>query len=89
MNSAVNDFKANVKSAADFISLPATVEGLQESVASIGNTLNSVHPAVEVTQKTVEGHKKPWSYYSDVNWPPWRRLVGAARSFHHLQLHQN
>lgn len=58
LNSAVNHLRANVKSAADLISLPATVEGLQKSVASIGNTLNSVHLAVEAMQKTVDEHKK-------------------------------
>ncbi|KAF6344400.1 EF-hand calcium binding domain 14 [Rhinolophus ferrumequinum] len=58
LNSAVNHLRANVKSAADLISLPATVEGLQKSVASIGNTLNSVHLAVEAIQKTVDEHKK-------------------------------
>lgn len=58
LNSAVNHLKANVKSTADLISLPATVEGLQKSVASIGNTLNSVHLAVEAMQKTVDEHKK-------------------------------
>lgn len=58
LTSAVNHLKANVKSAADLISLPATVEGLQKSVASIGNTLNSVHLAVEAIQKTVDEHKK-------------------------------
>lgn len=58
LNSAVNHLKANIKSAADLISLPATVEGLQKSVASIGNTLNSVHLAVEAIQKTVDEHKK-------------------------------
>ncbi|MBZ3874704.1 EF-hand calcium-binding domain-containing protein 14 [Sciurus carolinensis] len=56
--SAVNHLKANVKSAADLISLPTTVEGLQKSVASIGNTLNSVHLAVEAIQKTVDEHKE-------------------------------
>lgn len=58
LTSAVNHLKANVKSAADLISLPATVEGLQKSVATIGNTLNSVHLAVEAVQKTVDEHKK-------------------------------
>ncbi|XP_014651943.1 PREDICTED: EF-hand calcium-binding domain-containing protein 14 isoform X2 [Ceratotherium simum simum] len=57
LTSAVNHLKANVKSAADLISLPATVEGLQKSVASIGNTLNSVHLAVEAIEKTVDEHK--------------------------------
>ncbi|KAM9244585.1 EF-hand calcium-binding domain-containing protein 14 isoform 1-T1 [Dugong dugon] len=58
LTSAVNHLKASVKSASDLISLPATVEGLQKSVASIGNTLNSVHLAVEAMQKTVDEHKK-------------------------------
>ncbi|KAM5247525.1 EF-hand calcium-binding domain-containing protein 14 isoform 2-T2 [Ctenodactylus gundi] len=58
LTSAVNHLKANVKSAADLINLPNTVEGLQKSVASIGNTLNSVHLAVDAIQKTVDDHKK-------------------------------
>ncbi|KAM6172673.1 EF-hand calcium-binding domain-containing protein 14 isoform 2-T2 [Erethizon dorsatum] len=58
LTSAVNHLKANVKSAADLISLPNTVEGLQKSVASIGNTLNSVRLAVETIQKTVDEHKR-------------------------------
>jgi hypothetical protein len=58
LTSAVNHIKANVKSAADLISLPTTVEGLQKSVASIGNTLSSVHLAVEAMQKTVDEHKQ-------------------------------
>ncbi|XP_032285549.1 EF-hand calcium-binding domain-containing protein 14 isoform X1 [Phoca vitulina] len=68
LTSAVNHLKANVKSAADLISLPATVEGLQKSVATIGNTLNSVHLAVEAIQKTVDEHKKTIeSLQSDMN----------------------
>ncbi|XP_016817929.2 EF-hand calcium-binding domain-containing protein 14 isoform X4 [Pan troglodytes] len=68
LTSAVNHLKANVKSAADLISLPTTVEGLQKSVASIGNTLNSVHLAVEALQKTVDEHKKTMELLqSDMN----------------------
>ncbi|XP_047580065.1 EF-hand calcium-binding domain-containing protein 14 isoform X3 [Lutra lutra] len=68
LTSAVNHLKANVKSAADLISLPSTVEGLQKSVATIGNTLNSVHLAVEAIQKTVDEHKKTMeSLQSDMN----------------------
>nr|KAF6377866.1 EF-hand calcium binding domain 14 [Myotis myotis] len=68
LNSAVTHLKANVKSAADLISLPATVEGLQKSVASIGSTLNSVHLAVEAIQKTVDEHKKAMELLqSDLN----------------------
>lgn len=58
LSSAVSHLETNVKSAADLLSLPSTVEGLQKSVASIGNTLNSVHLAVEAIQKTVDEHKK-------------------------------
>ncbi|KAB0363029.1 hypothetical protein FD754_007185, partial [Muntiacus muntjak] len=43
LTSAINHLKANVKLAADLISLPATVEGLQKSITSIGNTLNNIH----------------------------------------------
>ncbi|XP_043856855.1 EF-hand calcium-binding domain-containing protein 14 isoform X1 [Dromiciops gliroides] len=57
LTSTVNHLKANLKSASDLISLPATVEGLQKSVASIGSTLNSVRLAVEAVQKTVDEHK--------------------------------
>ncbi|XP_033082405.1 EF-hand calcium-binding domain-containing protein 14 isoform X3 [Trachypithecus francoisi] len=68
LTSAVNHLKANVKSAADLISLPTTVEGLQKSVASIGNTLNSVHLAVEALQKTVDAQKKTMELLqSDMN----------------------
>ncbi|XP_060482555.1 EF-hand calcium-binding domain-containing protein 14 isoform X2 [Panthera onca] len=68
LTSAVNHLKANVKSAADLISLPATVEGLQKSVATIGNMLNSVHLAVEAVQKTMDEHKKTMDLLqSDMN----------------------
>ncbi|XP_042538545.1 EF-hand calcium-binding domain-containing protein 14 isoform X5 [Dipodomys spectabilis] len=68
LTSAVNHLKANVKSAADLISLPTTIEGLQKSVASIGNTLNSVHLAVEAMQETVDEHKKTLEFLqSDMN----------------------
>uniref|UniRef100_A0A8I5N9E3 EF-hand calcium binding domain 14 n=1 Tax=Papio anubis TaxID=9555 RepID=A0A8I5N9E3_PAPAN len=68
LTSAVNHLKANIKSAADLISLPTTVKGLQKSVASIGNTLNSVHLAVEALQKTVGEHKKTMGLLqSDMN----------------------
>ncbi|XP_017396192.1 EF-hand calcium-binding domain-containing protein 14 [Cebus imitator] len=68
LTSAVNHLKANVKSAADLISLPATVEGLQKVGAMCGNTLNSVHLAVEAMQKTVDEHKKTMELLqSDMN----------------------
>ncbi|XP_015091616.2 EF-hand calcium-binding domain-containing protein 14 isoform X1 [Vicugna pacos] len=79
LTSAVNHLKANVKSAADLISLPATVEGLQKSVASIGNTLNSVHLAVEAIQKTVDEHKKTMELLqSDVNQHALKEISGSS-----------
>uniref|UniRef100_A0A2K5RV93 EF-hand domain-containing protein n=1 Tax=Cebus imitator TaxID=2715852 RepID=A0A2K5RV93_CEBIM len=63
LTSAVNHLKANVKSAADLISLPATVEGLQKVGAMCG-----VHLAVEAMQKTVDEHKKTMELLqSDMN----------------------
>ncbi|XP_023608518.1 EF-hand calcium-binding domain-containing protein 14 isoform X8 [Myotis lucifugus] len=41
LNSAVSHLKANVKSAADLISLPATVEGLQKNQYSVKETSRS------------------------------------------------
>ncbi|XP_036303933.1 EF-hand calcium-binding domain-containing protein 14 isoform X5 [Pipistrellus kuhlii] len=41
LNSAVNHLKANIKSAADLISLPATVEGLQKNQYSMKETSRS------------------------------------------------
>ena len=58
MTSTITHIKANVKLAADLISLPGTVEGLQKSVTSISNTLNNICLAVEAIQKTVDEHKK-------------------------------
>ena len=54
LTSAINHLKANVKLAADLISLPGTVEGLQKSVSSISNTLNNICLAVKAIQKTVD-----------------------------------
>ncbi|VFV35937.1 ef-hand domain-containing protein [Lynx pardinus] len=81
LTSAVNHVKANVKSAADLISLPATVEGLQKSVATIGNTLNSVHLAVEAVQKTMDEHKKTMDLLqSDMNQHFLKETSGSNQS---------
>uniref|UniRef100_A0A7M4FLU4 EF-hand calcium binding domain 14 n=1 Tax=Crocodylus porosus TaxID=8502 RepID=A0A7M4FLU4_CROPO len=58
LTSAVNHLKANIKSAADLINLPVTVEELQKSVATIGSTLTSVHHDVETMQTAIEEHRK-------------------------------
>ncbi|XP_070701351.1 EF-hand calcium-binding domain-containing protein 14 [Pempheris klunzingeri] len=58
LDSAVNHLKANLKSAADLISLPTTVEELQKSVATIGSTLTSVQHDVKTMQAALEHQKK-------------------------------
>ncbi|XP_020778083.1 EF-hand calcium-binding domain-containing protein 14 isoform X2 [Boleophthalmus pectinirostris] len=58
LDSAVNHLKANLKSAADLISLPTTVEELQKSVATIGSTLTSVQHDVKTMQDAIETEKK-------------------------------
>ncbi|XP_020843325.1 EF-hand calcium-binding domain-containing protein 14 isoform X7 [Phascolarctos cinereus] len=78
LTSTVNRLKANIKSASDLISLPATVEGLQKSVASIGSTLNSVRLAVEAVQKTVDEHKRTIEALQRDTDPIWRGVLGAS-----------
>uniref|UniRef100_UPI0037E90107 EF-hand calcium-binding domain-containing protein 14 n=1 Tax=Semicossyphus pulcher TaxID=241346 RepID=UPI0037E90107 len=58
LDSAVNHLKANLKSAADLVSLPNTVEELQKSVAKIGSTLTSVQHDVQTMQSALENQKK-------------------------------
>lgn len=58
LDSAVNHLKANLKSAADLISLPTTVEELQKSVATIGSTLTSVQHDVQTMQDAVRSQRR-------------------------------
>ncbi|KAM7046838.1 EF-hand calcium-binding domain-containing protein 14 [Acridotheres tristis] len=58
LSSTVNHLKNNIKSAADLISLPLTVEKLQKTVANIGSTLTSVAHDVENIQTAIEEYKK-------------------------------
>ncbi|OWK64510.1 EF-hand calcium-binding domain-containing protein 14 isoform X1 [Lonchura striata] len=58
LTSTVNHLKNNIKSAADLISLPLTVEKLQKTVANIGSTLTSVAHDVENIQTVIEEYKK-------------------------------
>ncbi|KAM7400519.1 hypothetical protein PAMA_004958 [Pampus argenteus] len=58
LDSAVNHLKTNLKSAADLINLPTTVEELQKSVATIGSTLTSVQHDVKTMQAALENRKK-------------------------------
>ncbi|KAM4552298.1 EF-hand calcium-binding domain-containing protein 14 isoform 2-T2 [Odontesthes bonariensis] len=58
LDSAVNHLKVNLKSAADLIGLPTTVEELQKSVATIGSTLTSVQHDVKTMQAALENQKR-------------------------------
>ncbi|MEQ2287324.1 hypothetical protein AMECASPLE_011178 [Ameca splendens] len=58
LDSAVIHLKINLKSSADLIGLPTTVEVLQKSVATIGSTLTSVQHDVETMKASLENQKK-------------------------------
>ncbi|XP_054888881.1 EF-hand calcium-binding domain-containing protein 14 [Poeciliopsis prolifica] len=58
LDSAVNHLKTSLKSSADLIGLPTTVEELQKSVATIGSTLTSVQHDVETMKASLENQKK-------------------------------
>ncbi|KAG8436956.1 hypothetical protein GDO86_007873 [Hymenochirus boettgeri] len=58
LTTAVNNLKATIKSASQLINLPNTMEELQKSVATLGNTLTSVHNDVETMQTVTEEQKK-------------------------------
>ncbi|MED6248093.1 hypothetical protein ATANTOWER_026311 [Ataeniobius toweri] len=58
LDSAVSHLKTNLKSSADLIGLPTTVEELQKSVATIGSTLTSVQHDVETMKASLENQKK-------------------------------
>ncbi|XP_067109666.1 EF-hand calcium-binding domain-containing protein 14 isoform X1 [Osmerus mordax] len=58
LDTAVNNLKANIKSASDLITLPTTVEELQKSVATIGSTLTSVQHDVKTMQTALEEQRK-------------------------------
>ncbi|XP_068605249.1 EF-hand calcium-binding domain-containing protein 14 [Brachionichthys hirsutus] len=66
LDSAVNHLKANLKSAADLVSLPTTVEELQKSVATIGSTLTSVQHDVKTMQSALEQQQKDEGMKTDV-----------------------
>ncbi|KAM9323249.1 EF-hand calcium-binding domain-containing protein 14 [Pholidichthys leucotaenia] len=58
LDSTVNHLKITLKSAADLIGLPTTVEELQKSVATIGSTLTSVQHDVKTMQAALENQNK-------------------------------
>lgn len=78
LDSAVNHLKANLKSAADLISLPTTVEELQKSVATIGSTLTSVQHDVKTMQAALENQKKDDDTKKAADLTDLRQAVGEA-----------
>ncbi|XP_037537578.1 EF-hand calcium-binding domain-containing protein 14 [Nematolebias whitei] len=78
LDSAVNHLKANLKSAADLVSLPATVEDLQKSVATIGSTLTSVQHDVKTMQDALEKQKKDDDLKKTVDITDFNRALGEV-----------
>ncbi|XP_042354225.1 EF-hand calcium-binding domain-containing protein 14 isoform X2 [Plectropomus leopardus] len=88
LDSAVNHLKANLKSAADLISLPTTVEELQKSVATIGSTLTSVQHDVKTMQSALETQKKDDDLKKTMDITDLRKAVSEANKteeLHHTQ----
>ncbi|XP_076600638.1 EF-hand calcium-binding domain-containing protein 14 [Chaetodon auriga] len=91
LDSAVNHLKANLKSAADLISLPTTVEELQKSVATIGSTLTSVQHDVKTMQAALENQKKDDDLKKTTDITDLRKAVSEANQteeLHHTQADQ-
>ncbi|TKS79751.1 EF-hand calcium-binding domain-containing protein 14 [Collichthys lucidus] len=88
LDSAVNHLKVNLKSAADLISLPTTVEELQKSVATIGSTLTSVQHDVKTMQTVLENQKKDDDLKKTMDLTDLRKAVSEANrteELHHTQ----
>lgn len=88
LDSAVNHLKANLKSAADLISLPTTVEELQKSVATIGSTLTSVQHDVKTMQAALENQKKDEDLMKTMDITDLKKAVNEANKTeeqHHTQ----
>ncbi|XP_069366822.1 EF-hand calcium-binding domain-containing protein 14 isoform X2 [Paralichthys olivaceus] len=87
LDSAVNHLKANLKSAADLISLPTTVEELQKSVATIGSTLTSVQHDVKTMQSALENQRSDDDSKKTTDLRDLRKEVGEANKTeeqHHM-----
>ncbi|KAK2895201.1 EF-hand calcium-binding domain-containing protein 14 isoform X1 [Channa argus] len=85
LDSAVNHLKANLKSAADLISLPTTVEELQKSVATIGSTLTSVQHDVKTIQAALENQKKNDDLKKTMDITDLRKVVSEANKTEELR----
>ncbi|KAM8727682.1 EF-hand calcium-binding domain-containing protein 14 [Acanthopagrus schlegelii] len=88
LDSAVNHLKANLKSAADLISLPTTVEELQKSVATIGSTLTSVQHDVKTMQAALENQKKDDDLKKTMDLTDLRKAVSEANKTEELHERQ-
>ncbi|TDH05777.1 hypothetical protein EPR50_G00126060 [Perca flavescens] len=88
LDSAVNHLKTNLKSAADLISLPTTVEELQKSVATIGSTLTSVQHDVKTMQAALENQKKDDELKKTMDITDLRKAVSEANKTEELHLTQ-
>lgn len=94
LDSAVNHLKANLKSAADLISLPTTVEELQKSVATIGSTLTSVQHDVKTMQDNMEKQSREMDREKTADLTELRKVVSEAnrseeqhQAWTHEQIH--
>ncbi|KAM6920846.1 EF-hand calcium-binding domain-containing protein 14 [Lycodopsis pacificus] len=85
LDSAVNHLKANLKSAADLVSLPTTVEELQKSVATIGSTLTSVQHDVKTMQAALENQKKEEELKKTMDITELRKAVSEANKTEELR----
>lgn len=85
LDSAVNHLKVNLKSAADLVSLPTTVEELQKSVATIGSTLTSVQHDVKTMQAAFEQQKKDEELKKAMEITDLRKAVGEANKTEELR----
>ncbi|KAM9718541.1 EF-hand calcium-binding domain-containing protein 14 isoform 2-T2 [Menidia menidia] len=78
LDSAVNNLKVSLKSAADLIGLPTTVEDLQKSVATIGSALTSVQHDVKTMQGALENQKKDDGLKKTADITELRRAMGEV-----------
>ncbi|KAM8849223.1 EF-hand calcium-binding domain-containing protein 14 [Spinachia spinachia] len=85
LDSAVNHLKANLKSAADLVSLPTTVEELEKSVAKIGSTLTSVQHDVKTIQDALENRNKDEGLKKTMDITALRMAVSEANQTEELR----
>ncbi|XP_040027379.2 EF-hand calcium-binding domain-containing protein 14 [Gasterosteus aculeatus] len=85
LDSAVTHLKANLKSAADLVSLPTTVEELEKSVAKIGSTLTSVQHDVKTMQDALENRNKDEELKKTTDLADLRMAVSEANQTEELR----